>query len=581
MTPVHDDAVRLGTGTLRTPRGIRSADPAAPADAAQKDPEPSDRQAPKDTPQAPAAPLQPPARFGVYELVQEVARGGMGVIYKAHHGELQRTVALKMILDGSLNSEEARERFHREARAAAALDHPNIVPIHDIGSHDGRSFFTMAFVDGPNLKQAVRDHGLPAPRDAVRLLLAVADAVGYAHDCGVIHRDLKPENILLDPQGRPRVADFGLAKLSGPGDPSLTASGQMIGTPTYMPPEQAAGQADKIGPHTDVYSLGGVLYFLLTGEPPFRGQSVTEVLAQVMSEEPRPPRQLNPQAPEPLEAICLKCLNKDPARRYPSAAALAEELRAARLPEECGDPARLPGAAVSPVTAPLSWRTGTPPSTMQGLKGWRKGALVTAAAVAALAAAGLWWGRGGKPTPAPEPTPSPTPTKPAAVLPLPDRLRRDFALQVTALAGPSVGADMRPLQPGADGIFRLLPGQKVQFEVTVDRAAYVGVWSLEADGKTVYQLFPNRDDPDHAFKAGEKRRVPVQGADAVESMSLDQLWVEASTDRWEPLQGEEEGQFRRFQSERGGQGVQVRGLRLPEKNRAESVVQYRVGASAP
>jgi hypothetical protein len=472
------------------------------------------------------------------------------------------------------------QRFRREARAAAALDHPNIVAIHDSGVRDGRCYFTMAFVDGPNLKQAVRDHGMPAPREAVRLLLAVADAVEYAHRHGVIHRDLKPENILIDPQGRPRVTDFGLAKRSGPGDPALTARGEVIGTPTYIPPEQAVGDIDHIGPHTDVYSLGGVLYFLLTGQPPFRGRTVTEVLAQVMLGEPTPPRQLNPQAPEALEAICLKCLQKDPARRYPSAAALAEALRAAHLfGGGPGDTAPLPGAAAPPVTAPQSWRRSraTVPTLQVG-----KGVLAAAVGVLVLAAAGLWWwGRGGTPTSAPSPQSPSTPTKTAAVLPLPDKLRTDFGIQVTVLAGPRVGPNMLPVKPGADGVYRLLPGQKVQFEVTADKAAYVGVWSLEANGQKVYQLFPNRDDPDHAFKPGEKRRVPAQGADALESSTIDQLWIEASTERWDPLQGEEEGQFRRFQSERGGQGVQVRGLRLPEKNRAESVVQYRVGASAP
>jgi tRNA A-37 threonylcarbamoyl transferase component Bud32 len=595
MTPAHDDDDSPSAGTLRAARSSQTPDAAVAESNTEEQIERGANaalQAATNTWQAssaPSAPLQLPSRFGDYELVQELARGGMGVVYKARCLVLDRTVALKMILDDSLSSAEAAERFRREARAAAALDHPHIVAIHDIGVQDGRCYFTMAFVDGPSLKQSVRDHGPPAPHDAVRLLLAVADAVAFAHRHGVIHRDLKPENILLDAQGRPRVADFGLAKRCGPDDPALTASGQVIGTPAYMPPEQAAGEADKIGPHTDVYSLGGVLYFLLTGQPPFRGKSATQVLAQVMLGEPTPPRQLNPQAPAALEEICLQCLSKDPAKRPPSAAALAEALRAAPLPGASSDTMRLPGAEAAPATGPQSWRQSrTAVPTVKG-KGKDKpglAAAVAVVAVAALLAVGswltadrwAWWNRGGAPAPGPEPTPDPEPARAALVLPMPDKLRKDFGLKVTMLAGDADGKNMRPVEADADGVFRVGLRQKVQFQVTADRPAYVGVWSREANGK-VYQLFPNTKDDrdrDHAFKANQTRIVPCVGAFPTESPDVDQLWIRAASDYWDPLQGDDEEHFRRFEAVRVEKGWQVRGLRLPEKDLSDDVVRYQV-----
>jgi serine/threonine-protein kinase len=283
-------------------------------------------------PQAATAPFLPlPARFDDYELLEELARGGMGVVFKARQVSLNRLVALKMILDSGPLSDEAVRRFHREAQIAAALDHPNIVAIHASGQHDGRPFFTMAYVEGENLGEVVRRHGLPPPQQAADWLRVVAEAIGFAHQHGIIHRDLKPENVLLDRHGRPRVTDFGLAYQLEPAalPGRLTVPGQVLGTPAYMAPEQALGKVEAVGSATDVYSLGGILYFLLTGQMPFQARSVTEVLCQVMTAAPTPPRQVNPQAAPELEAICLRCLEKDPARRYPSAEALAAALRAA------------------------------------------------------------------------------------------------------------------------------------------------------------------------------------------------------------------------------------------------------------
>lgn len=254
--------------------------------------------------------------FGDYELLEEIARGGMGVVYKARQTTLKRIVALKMILSGQLAGEEEVKRFYVEAEAAAKLDHPNIVPIFEIGQHDGQHFFSMTFVDGETLARKLVA-GPWLPRQAVELMKKVGDAVAYAHIEGVVHRDLKPANVLIDQAGEPHVTDFGLAKRFSNEHPvesgedaagSLTVTGQVLGTPSYMPPEQAAGETEKIGPLSDVYSLGAILYCLLTGRPPFQAASPTETLIQVLQQEPVSPRLLNPKLPRDLETICLKCL---------------------------------------------------------------------------------------------------------------------------------------------------------------------------------------------------------------------------------------------------------------------------------
>jgi WD40 repeat protein/tRNA A-37 threonylcarbamoyl transferase component Bud32/tetratricopeptide (TPR) repeat protein len=273
----------------------------------------------------PAAGVPPLMRFGDYEIQSEIARGGMGVVYKARQIKLNRTVALKMILAGQFASEEDVQRFYSEAEAAAKLDHPGIVPIYEVDEFDGRHFFSMAFIDGQSLAQRTNLGPLP-PREAAQLMKQVADAVHFAHEHGVIHRDLKPRNILLTADGQPKVTDFGLAKRVGDGS-DLTVSGQAIGTPGYMPPEQAAGRLTQIGPKSDVYSLGGVLYCLLTGRPPFQSSSIVETIKQAIETPPVPPRLLNRSVDRDLETICLKCLEKDPAHRYASAAELADELQ--------------------------------------------------------------------------------------------------------------------------------------------------------------------------------------------------------------------------------------------------------------
>jgi WD40 repeat protein/serine/threonine protein kinase len=263
--------------------------------------------------------------FGDYELLREIARGGMGVVYEARQVRLNRVVALKMILAGQFASPADVQRFQSEAEAAAQLDHPGIVPIFEVGQHEGHHYFSMGLVEGESLARRIADGPLP-PRTAAEVVIRVAEAVDYAHGKGVIHRDLKPANILLDKAGQPRVTDFGLAKRVQ-ADSQLTAAGQILGTPSYMPPEQAAGRIDQVTEAADVYSLGAILYAALTGRPPFQADNPLDTVIQVIEREPAAPRSLNPGIPPDLETICLKCLEKDRRRRYASARELSQELQ--------------------------------------------------------------------------------------------------------------------------------------------------------------------------------------------------------------------------------------------------------------
>ncbi|HEV3023205.1 MAG TPA: protein kinase, partial [Pirellulales bacterium] len=259
-----------------------------------------------------------------YEVEALVGRGGMGVVFRARHLRLNRRVALKMVLAGAYASPQERERFQREAQAAAALRHPNVVQIHDVGDSDGRPYFTMELVEGGSLAEKLAGKPQPA-RQAAALLATLAGAVQQAHQGGIVHRDLKPDNVLLTADGTPKISDFGLARrLDGGAD--LTRSGTAVGTPSYMAPEQARGTTDAVGLAVDIYALGVILHELLTGGPPFQAETATETLRQVIYDDPLPPSRLNAKVPRDLEIICLKCLHKEPRLRYATAGALAEDL---------------------------------------------------------------------------------------------------------------------------------------------------------------------------------------------------------------------------------------------------------------
>jgi tetratricopeptide (TPR) repeat protein len=260
-----------------------------------------------------------------YDVEAMLGRGGMGIVYKARHLRLNRIVALKMLLAGAYAGAHERARFQREAEAVASLRHANIVQIYDVGDHDGCPYFTMELLEGGSLAQALAGTPLAARR-AAGLLTTVAEAVHVAHQAGIVHRDLKPANILLTAEGTPKVVDFGLARHFD-GEPTLSLSGARIGTPSYMAPEQVTGTVRAIGPATDIYALGALLYEMLTGRPPFRAETAAETERQVIAVEPVPPARLNPKVPRDLETICLKCLHKDPERRYADAGALAEDVR--------------------------------------------------------------------------------------------------------------------------------------------------------------------------------------------------------------------------------------------------------------
>ena len=254
--------------------------------------------------------------FGDYELLEQIGRGGQGVVFRARQKSLNRTVALKVIGLGQWATKAHLKRFRLEAEAAARLEHPGIVPIHEVGERDGSCYFSMKFVEGGQLDEVARREPMPIRR-AAELIAKVARTVHYAHEHGILHRDIKPGNILLDAKGEPHLTDFGLARLVE-SESSVTHTLDVLGTPSYMAPEQAVGNNAAVSSATDVYGLGAVLYQLLTGQPPFAGGTTYETIKLLLDTEPRQPRLLNPKIDRDLSTICLKCLEKDPKRRYSS-----------------------------------------------------------------------------------------------------------------------------------------------------------------------------------------------------------------------------------------------------------------------
>ena len=274
-----------------------------------------------------AYPISTPADQEIvpgYEIFRELGRGGMGVVYKARQVSLQRVVALKMILSGAHARTRDLERFRGEAQAVAQLHHPNIVEIYEFGEHNDLPYYSLEFVEGGSLARKIRGKPLP-PLDAARIAEELARAIQYCHQHGILHRDLKPSNILLTADGVPKIGDFGLAKQLD-SDPGLTKSGMVMGTPSYMAPEQTQGRSRDVGPHTDIYALGTILYEMLAGRPPFKADSVLETMEQVGSQEPPSPSRFQSKVPRDLETICLKAMAKEPDQRYRSALAMAQDL---------------------------------------------------------------------------------------------------------------------------------------------------------------------------------------------------------------------------------------------------------------
>lgn len=273
----------------------------------------------------PPEPFKIPKSFGDYELGQELGRGGMGVVYRARQVSLDREVALKLMIRGELASDADRLRFQAEAEAAARLHHPNIVPVYEVGEFHGRPYFSMKYVEGDTLAKLLEDGPLP-PRLAARLIADLAAAIDYAHSRGVMHRDIKPSNVLLDKEGQPHLTDFGLAKRDN--DTSLTRTGAVLGTPAFMSPEQASGGRIPIGPRSDIYSLGCILYQMLAGRPSVDAQTPVDAVMQVLEQDPPSPRESNPLASRDLELIALRCMQKPAELRYPTAGELAADLQA-------------------------------------------------------------------------------------------------------------------------------------------------------------------------------------------------------------------------------------------------------------
>jgi len=542
--------------------------------------------------------------FGDYELLQEIARGGMGVVFKARQRGLQRTVALKMILSGPTATEEDVQRFCLEARSAANLDHPNIVPVYEIGQQDNLHYFTMAFIEGDSLSGLIKNKGIVLSfKETAAIVAAIAEAIAYAHEQGIIHRDLKPENILIDLQGRPRITDFGLAKRleinSG-----ITASGQILGTPSYMAPEQAKG-SPTTSPAVDIYALGGILYFLLTHRPPFAGASLLDTLRQVVEVDPVKPRQINPTVPQVLEAICLKCLRKKPSERYATAGALAEALGAwcKGSQTEFGDQgggfettlplaARIKAASQMGSPLPHSMKVAVAPVRRRLPWRWIAGLGI----LAGLAGTVAYFVRWSDPPTAnhshaiedkgkADPQEQTVPIVGAPDVAKLGKLRHEFGVKIEFKGG----------TPGPNGERLMIEGTRVSFQIETERDAYIGIWDIDADG-TITQLFPNKFQSDNLVRAGKVYTLPGKPDpgrkdyifDTIPSGGLDHYWVLASTHPWEGLQATYEGPFKVFRTaeakeqwRRNPRGTRVNPVSPePETEEAisEEVFPYRVRA---
>jgi serine/threonine protein kinase len=533
----------------------------------------------------------------------------MGVVYKARQIGLDRIVALKMILAGPHCGREGLERFQREARAAAALDHPNLVPVHEYGHQDGQPFFTMAFIDGPNLCDLVR-RGPVSADEAARLTRGAAEGVAYVHDRGILHRDLKPMNVLVDPQGRPRVTDFGLARhLSQPSQ--LTETGLVLGTPRYMAPEQARGQVLAVSTATDIYGLGTILYYLLTGRPPFCGDSAYVILHSLIEDPPLPPSDLNPDVPKDLEAICLRCLAKEPGQRYPFALALVHALddwAAARAADahEPSLPRPAPREAAAGTLVPEASRISAfeqeavgvlsekQPATLERSRRdlpWtprRRLWPILAGLLAGIVVAGIIGfllrsprSPGDPPTLPSERTPAPegqSADQALAIFP-PPPLRRDFDVAVELFDYRD--GQLIPSRFTWYGV-RILSEGRCVLRITSSQRARIGIFSVNARAR-IYELLPNQFEPDHLFEANAPRELPAgkMRTDYQIALSpstgIEQVRVLATTGAWPDLKGHKEGPFIAFREEELKALCTMRDMRIvPYGGFAEVMVPFVV-----
>ena len=436
-----------------------------------------------------------------YEILEEIARGGMGVVYKARQKSLNRLVALKKILNTSGATENAVKRFRQEAISAAALEHPVIVPIYDFGEHDGTLYYTMPFIEGTNLWGLIAKDTL-APRAAVDLILPIVDAVAYAHDQKMIHRDLKPANILIDAHGRPRITDFGLAKHSQ-SDTGQSRPGEILGTLDYMAPEQARGLNKTLGPEADIYALGGILYFMLIGTPVFPGENDWGAkVYKVVHTPPVPPRQINPLVPEPLHDLIMRCLHKHPAQRYPSARELAKAVRA------------------------LPWTENQAPTKRRLPYVW---VALVLGVVLVMGAAFLGYQQFSPKSQGNQVPPTIDWNGDPANVVFAEKLQEDFELKVELTAG-KFNKEDRVTYIDAE--------EKVSLKITAYKNCYVGVWSIDENGRA-WLLFPVHNDPNHYFKEGQERIIPEKRAPfkATPSNKAEKIRVVASTESWAPQMG--------------------------------------------
>jgi len=552
--------------------------------------------------------------FGQYELLGEVARGGMGVVYRARQRGLDRLVALKMVLGISGESESALQRFMIEARAAASLDHPNVVPIYDSGEVDGKLFFTMALVEGPNLKGFVETNGIPSIPHTISLFAQIVAGVAHAHAAGIIHRDLKPANVLMDKDGRPRVTDFGLAKKSS-SNSELTGTGQIMGTPAYMPPEQARDSKD-VGPPADVYSLGAILYYLMTGRPPFIGESVPDLLIKVVSETPDSPSLLNNQIPPDLEALCLRCLAKKAGDRFADARGLAEAMlpivdtyvprsshslhsigRSSGSFSAVGATGSMPSGLISTMA---NASAVSPPPAKSKLR-----ILALSCTAGLLAAAALYLLVIAPPKKVDETkgslaligepaslTPGQGKTTPVSIttgssektLEWPTLAASDFKLktELTAVA-----------PTDANGVLLLSNQSVLKLKLTAEKDCHAAVFWVDPKGDIV-QIFPNRLDKDSRLLAGQERVIPGGGKEydlvvtPTEGTGPESLRIVATTGAMPNLPGgSDEGAYTAFKTKTQKEQIvsNVRGILVRKKSTgtteeapqvAEAEIKFRV-----